>query len=150
MNTTDDLPEWDLAGFFPEGTDINTIIKRAKEKSLEFSRVKEGLVSPELLAPAEFLKVFRKFEDIHRDIIQLDVYLELIKTESLSDNNAQNLASQIDSAINNLKNETSFFMRWWKDLPDDQAESFLHEAPGNHYYLTRKRAYNENALIEAE
>jgi oligoendopeptidase F len=148
MKTTDDLPEWDLDGFFPRGKIyIPGAVSRLSLRVKKFEQAREGLASPEPLAPGEFLKILREYEEINRKARLLVCYADL-KFDHDGSKNKFAFMVDLTNKINRLKQRLDFFELWWKDLPDDQAQLFLHEAPRNHYYLTRARAYNEHALIE--
>jgi oligoendopeptidase F len=151
MNSPNDAPDWDLSGYFPEGkSDIKQTIRLIEERLIEFAQVKKSLEANEPLTPADFLEILRQYEEIQIDARLLYGYIFLANAQDTSDKNIYKMSLIINKLLVKTRNQVMFFMRWWKDLPDHQAQCLLQGASKYRAMLIHERALKKHSLTESE
>jgi oligoendopeptidase F len=114
-----------------------------------FPRWRDRLSDP-LFPPEEFGRLLSELAHIQEMQEKLSGYADLAFSEDTGDQKAVSLLGLIEERAAELSNATLFFELWWKDLPDDRAESYLAAASGHAYFLRRVRAFRPYTLTEPE
>ncbi|MDY7093045.1 MAG: M3 family oligoendopeptidase [Acidobacteriota bacterium] len=142
---------WDLGDLLPEPSEevlsAELDALRAETEAFE-ARRKE--LSPEM-DPAVFLDLLQQYEQLLEHMVRVEAYGLLWFSADTQSPDALTFRNRVEQLLTALNNRILFFILWWKELSDEQAERLL---PGEdqadyRFYLQDRRRWKPFMLDEA-
>jgi oligoendopeptidase F len=135
---TYDLRDWDLSELLARPSEEEIAGRLARlEAAISALEARRQELRPDM-APATFLEILRRSEEIEEQISVLTGYASLWFYSDTRLQEALTFRNRMRTAHTASDNRTLFFVLWWRSLTDAQAEALLPDpdaAPGNADYV---------------
>ncbi len=102
------------------------------------------------LSPHRFMELFKELMEIDRINAKLNGYAMLSLSENMNDSKRLAHDTTIREVTTELGNELMFYMLWFKDLSDEDAQRYLENAGEHRYFLDIVRQFRRYTLSERE
>lgn len=139
---------------------LNDLLTEPVEQALDesFSQLEQAVTRFEALRDSltpdisvqDFKRVLRGMESINVLSNRIGAYSFLLLTEDTQDPIALNLRDRVNDVLADSNNRILFFDLWFKDLPDDIANTLIGQSGDLQYFLKAMRQFKPFTLSEPE
>ncbi len=141
---------WSLEDLFPnpQMDELEAGISTLKERVDNLEQRRPQLVGD--ISQETFLSIVRDLEAITSLGYRISAFAGLFFSEDTQNEAAQGLMARVDQLVAELSNRTLFFELWWKDLPQQKADTLMATSGDYQYWLQAMRLFIPHTLSEAE
>jgi len=141
---------WSLKDLFDgiEDPAIQQSLENVEEHIKEFEDWREKLSSD--LSTETFLEIVQAYDGLVRDLIRLLGFAALSYSADTQDQKIQALQARFRQIGANADNRNLFFILWWKEIDDADAERYLEAVGDYRYWLEALRREKPYTLSEPE
>jgi len=141
---------WSLKDLFDgiEDPAIQQSLENVEEHIKEFEDWREKLSSD--LSTETFLEIVQAYDGLVRDLIRLLGFAALNYSADTQDQKIQALQARFRQIGANADNRNLFFILWWKEIDDADAERYLEAVGDYRYWLEALRREKPYTLSEPE
>lgn len=150
MNPDKSVPHWNLDQLYVlDSPLLKADLERLQTMAAEFNGWRERLSQAPPTAE-EFRALVETLASLTALAHRLSGFADLAFSQDTQDQRAQAFLADMDEKMARLNNELLFFKIWWKQLPEEEAESLLEATAEFGYWLRRTRALRRYSLSEAQ
>ncbi len=144
------LAHWSLKDLLPDpvAQAVEAQLLQLEESVSEMEAMRDAM-TPQASAEA-FAKILATLESINTSMRRLQAYSFLWFAQDTQNEAALNLRDRLDRLLIGFGNRVLFFEMWFKDLPEDAAESLITSSGDMKYALESIRRLKPYTLSEKE
>lgn len=141
---------WSLIDLLPEPVEktLEETLARLEQAVSEFETMREVLARTVSLQ--DFMTALAQLESIATLKSRIEAYADLSFAENTQSPVALNLRDRVDQVLTDTGNRCLFFELWFKELPEDAAQSLMAQSGDPRYFLETIRRFKPFTLTEAE
>jgi oligoendopeptidase F len=150
MESHETTTRWSLKDLLAEPVDqtVEQYLSQLEQAVSDLEAMRREL-TPQI-SGGTFTKVLILIESVNTLMRRLEAYSYLWLSEDTQNEAALNLRDRLDQSLTSLGNRVLFFEIWFKDLPDESAQSLIAQSGDLKYYLESIRRFKSHTLNERE
>lgn len=150
MAVTYSLSRWSLNELFPamDSPELEAAFEKIEESVTTFEGVR-GKLKPDITAE-QFMDIMRADEQMSRAAHKLYAFAGLSFAADTQDQPSQTLQTRVQQFLAEIENRVLFFILWWKELDDANAQRLMDASGDYRYHLESMRHFRPHTLSEPE